>query len=143
VEFLDTWDKFSKTQDPCIKEQLILEHLGLVKYLAGRLAAIALRTPNFAGTAIDLSVRLSQAVDAAVVNEALRAAAAGLPGVLGIADDPLVSADVTGDSWSCLFDPGCTRVAAGRAVGVLAWCDADWAGAARACDLLERLASGA
>jgi len=112
-------------------------------HLAGRLAAIALRTPNFAGTAIDLSVRLSQAVDAAVVNEALRAAAAGLPGVLGIADDPLVSADVTGDSWSCLFDPGCTRVAAGRAVGVLAWCDADWAGAARACDLLERLASGA
>ena len=46
MEFLDTWDKFSKTQDPCVKEQLILEHLGLVKYLAGRLAVNAPPTMN-------------------------------------------------------------------------------------------------
>lgn len=112
-------------------------------HLAGRLAAVALRTPVAAGTALDLAVGLRVAVDAGAVNDALRAAAAGLPGLLGIAEDPLVSADVTGATWSCLFDPGCTRVAGDRAVGLLAWCDSDWAGAARACDLLERLAGGA
>lgn len=112
-------------------------------HLAGRLAAIALRAPVAAGTALDVTATLRAEVDAGAVNEALRAAAAGLPGLLGIAEDPLVSADVTGATWSALFDPGCTRTAGDRAVGVLAWCDADWAGAARTCDLLERLAAGA
>lgn len=111
-------------------------------HLAGRLAAIALRAPVAVGTALDVTATLRADVDPGSVNEALRAAAAGLPGVLGFADDPLVSADVTGATWSALFDPGCTRTAGNRSVGLLAWCDADWAGAARACDLLERLAAG-
>lgn len=113
-----------------------------VPHLAGRLAAIALRAPVAAGTALDVTATLRADVDAGAVNEALSAAAAGLPGVLGVADDPLVSADITGATWSALFDPGCTRTAGNRSVGLLAWCDADWAGAARACDLLERLVPG-
>ncbi|MBK8166835.1 MAG: hypothetical protein IPK64_12910 [bacterium] len=119
------------------------EAMMALPHLAGRLAAIALRAPVVAGTALDLTATLRTDVDAGAVNRALREAAAGLPGVLGIAEDPLVSADATGATWSALFDPGCTRTAGDRSVGVLAWCDADWAGAARACDLLERLAPGA
>lgn len=114
-----------------------------VPHLAGRLASIALRAPVAAGTALDVTATLRADVDAGAVNDALRAAAAGLPGVLGYAEDPLVSTDVAGATWSALFDPGCTRTAGNRSVGLLAWCDADWAGAARACDLLERLAAGA
>lgn len=41
MEFHDTWIEFSKTKDPSLKERLVLEHLGLVKYLAGRLAVNA------------------------------------------------------------------------------------------------------
>lgn len=32
------WEQYNITKSPSLKEQLVLEHLGLVKYLAGRLA---------------------------------------------------------------------------------------------------------
>jgi glyceraldehyde 3-phosphate dehydrogenase len=108
--------------------------------LAGRLASISLRAPVVAGSAIDLAAVLGVPADARAVNDALRAAAAGMPDVLGIAEDPLVSVDIAGSTWSCLFDPGCTRLAGDRAVGVLAWCDAGTVEAARACDLIADLA---
>lgn len=46
MELPDTRDKINITQDPGIKEELILEHLALVKYLAGRLAVNAPPTMN-------------------------------------------------------------------------------------------------
>lgn len=112
--------------------------------LAGALASVALRAPVAAGTALDLAAVLRTEVGPLAVNEALQAAAeAGAgAGLLGFAEDPQVSVDALGSTLSCLFDPGCTRVAGGRSLGVLAWCDARWAGAARACELLERLAAG-
>lgn len=112
---------------------------------AGRLAALSVRAPVASGTAVDLVAVLRPAVTVAAVNAAFLAAAAEprLAGLLAVAEDPLVSADAGGSTLSCLFDPGCTRLAGDRTVGLLAWCDAEWAAAARACDLLERLASGA
>ena len=37
----DIWQEYLKTREPALKERLVLEHLGLVKYLAGRLAVNA------------------------------------------------------------------------------------------------------
>ncbi len=42
----DIWQQYRKTKDPSLKERLVLEHLGLVKYLAGRLAISAPPTLN-------------------------------------------------------------------------------------------------
>lgn len=111
-------------------------------HLADRLATLSLRSPVAAGTAVELVAFLREGATAAAVNDAMRAAAArpGLAGVLALAEDPLVSADIAGQTLSCLFDPGCTRVVGKHAVGVLGWCDEEWAAAARTCDLLGRLA---
>lgn len=116
-----------------------------VPRLAAALASVAMRAPVAAGTALDLAAVVRTQAGPREVNEALQAAAeAGAgAGLLGFAEDPLVSVDILGSTVSCLFDPGCTRAAGARALGVLGWCDARWAGAARACDLLERLAAGA
>lgn len=113
--------------------------------LAAGLAALEMRAPVAAGTALDLAAVLLADAGPAAVNEAMRSAAAdpALEGLLAVAEDPLVSVDVLGSTLSCLFDPGCTRAAGGRSVGVVAWCDARWVAAARACDLLERLAAQA
>lgn len=110
-------------------------------HLAAGLDALSLRTPVAAGTAVELVATLRRGVTVGQVNEALRVAAAvpDLAAVLGVAEDPTVSSDVIGDDRSCLFDPGATAVVADRLVRVLGWCDEDWAGAARICDLLERL----
>lgn len=115
----------------------------LLPHLRGRLAGLAVRAPVPAGAVLDLAVSLRRDVTPAAVNEALREAAAApdRAHLLGCADDPYVSADVLGDPRACVFDPGCTTVAAGRAVKVLAWYDSEWAGAARIGDVLGRLAA--
>jgi len=81
------------------------------------------------------------------VNEALRAAAAGpMSGVLGVSEEPLVSVDFTGDSYSSVVDALSTKVIDGRMVKVLSWYDNEWGYSSRVVDLVgfvgERLAAG-
>lgn len=37
----DLWERYNKTRDPASRDELIIKHLGLVKYLAGRLVLAA------------------------------------------------------------------------------------------------------
>ena len=73
--------------------------------------------------------------------------ASGVPAGLAIADGPLagrlryedqpfVSADVIGDSSSCVFDAPLTQ-AAGRFVKVFGWYDNEWGYTCRLADLAE------
>ena len=55
------------------------------------------------------------------VNDAMRAAAAQHPDLIGITDDPIVSSDVIGCRQSLLFDAGATIKAGKKIVKVLAW----------------------
>jgi glyceraldehyde 3-phosphate dehydrogenase len=111
-------------------------------HLAGRLDAQALCVPVAGGSLLELVAVLRRKATAGSVNEALRLAGElpALAGILGIAEDPLVSTDIVGDSRSCVFDPGCTRVPGARTARTAAWFDEDWSVAGRVCDLLERLA---
>ena len=47
-------------------------------------------------------------------------------GILGVSEDPLVSADIIGDSRAAVVDLDLTRVVDGRLVKVLAWYDNEW-----------------
>lgn len=113
----------------------------VIPSLAGRLEGMELRVPTACGTFVELVATIRKETDVMAVNDAMRIAAAlpHLDGIVGIADDPVVSSDLIGDTRSCLFDPGCTGGIGGRLVRVVAWLDEDWAQAARVCDLLERL----
>lgn len=111
-------------------------------HLAGRLDSQALCVPVAGGSLLELVAVLRREASASAVNEALRLAGElpALAGILGIAEDPLVSTDIVGDSRSCVFDPGCTRVPGGRVARTAAWFDEDRCVAGRVCDLLERWA---
>lgn len=113
----------------------------VLPHLKGRLDGMALRVPVPCGSVVDLVSVMKRDVTVSTVNEAMRAASesARFAGVLGYAGDPLVSTDVVGDSRSCLFDPGCTSVVAGRTLKTIAWYDNEWGTAARVCDLLNLL----
>ncbi|MGH2703410.1 MAG: type I glyceraldehyde-3-phosphate dehydrogenase, partial [Actinomycetota bacterium] len=47
-------------------------------------------------------------------------------GILGVSEDPLVSADIIGDSRAAVVDLELTRVVDGTLVKVMAWYDNEW-----------------
>jgi len=62
------------------------------------------------------------------VNDAFRqeAAAERYQGILGVSEDPLVSADIVGDPRAAIVDLDLTRVVDGTLVKVMAWYDNEW-----------------
>ena len=73
------------------------------------------------------------------INESFRAAAAGpLTGILQYATDPLVSSDIKGNPYSCIFDSQLT-MAHGRLAKVFGWYDNEWGYSCRLVDLVQRL----
>ena len=111
--------------------------------LNGRLAGFSLRVPVPVVSVVDLTVQVERATDVASVNAALREAAAGpeLSGILGVSDEPLVSADFQGDARSSVVDAALTMVSGGQLVKVLAWYDNEWAFANRLIDTALHMAS--
>ena len=85
---------------------------------------------------VDLTVQVERATDASSVNAAFREAATrpALSGILGVSDEPLVSADFQGDPRSSIVDAPLTTVSGGHLVKVLAWYDNEWAFSNRLID---------
>jgi glyceraldehyde 3-phosphate dehydrogenase len=111
--------------------------------LKGKLDGFALRVPVVNGSITDLTVEVKQDVEAAAVNAAFKAAAAGpLKGILEYTEDPIVSSDIIGNPHSCIFDAKSTLVAGGKGkmVKVLGWYDNEWGYSNRTVDLVARVA---
>ena len=73
------------------------------------------------------------------VNGAFESAAGGaLEGILQYATDPLVSTDIKGNPYSCIFDSQLTMTH-GRLVKVFGWYDNEWGYSCRLVDLVQRL----
>lgn len=89
---------------------------------AGKLSGYALNVPVQRGSLLDVNCVMEHAgVAVEQVNEALRAAAARRPEVIGFTEDPIVSSDVIGCRQSLLFDARATLRAGKRIVKTLAW----------------------
>jgi len=88
----------------------------------GKLSGYALNVPVQHGSMLDLNcVMRDEGVTVKQVNDAIRAAAADRPALIGITDDPIVSSDVIGCRQSLLFDSRATLKAGKKIVKALAW----------------------
>jgi glyceraldehyde 3-phosphate dehydrogenase len=95
--------------------------------LAGKFDGIALRVPLTTVSISDITAVVSRAVSVEEVQQAFRDAAQGLlSAVLGVTEDPVVSADFIGDPRSAIVDLPLTRVVGGDLVKVMAWYDNEW-----------------
>jgi glyceraldehyde 3-phosphate dehydrogenase len=96
--------------------------------LAGRFDGIAVRAPIPVGSVADIVFVASRATTAEEVNDAYRkeATTERYQGILGVSEDPLVSADIIGDSRAAVVDLELTRVVDGTLVKVMAWYDNEW-----------------
>jgi len=103
--------------------------------LKGKFDGFALRVPVPTGSVTDLTFNASRETSVAEINAAVKAAAEGpLKGILSYTEDPIVSADITGDPHSSIFDAKSTKVI-GKLVKVLAWYDNEWGYSNRLVDM--------
>jgi glyceraldehyde 3-phosphate dehydrogenase len=95
--------------------------------LEGKLDGMAVRVPTPNVSLVDLTAELERQASEADVNAAMKKAADGpLKGILFYCEEPLVSADFNGTSYSSIFDSELTRVIDGTFVKVLSWYDNEW-----------------
>jgi glyceraldehyde 3-phosphate dehydrogenase len=116
--------------------------IGLVMpELLGKLDGISMRVPVPDGSVTDLVAVLDRETTRDEVNEAFRAAADTGPftGVLQYTDDPIVSTDIIGSSYSSIFDSKLT-MASGNVVKVISWYDNEWGYSNRVVDLIAKIA---
>ena len=105
--------------------------------LEGKIGGLAIRAPIPVGSIVDLVVQLSRPATRDEVNAAFRKAAeSSLAGIIGYADEPLVSSDIVGSPYSCVFDSELTSVE-GPLVKTLGWYDNEWGYSCRLVDLVE------
>ncbi|HEX8455332.1 MAG TPA: type I glyceraldehyde-3-phosphate dehydrogenase [Longimicrobium sp.] len=107
----------------------------VIPEVKGKIDGFAIRVPTPNVSLVDLTCELEQEVDAAAVNDALRAASQGpMKGILGFEESELVSVDYIGNPHSSIVDAPSTSVTAGL-VKVVAWYDNEWGYSNRCVDL--------
>jgi glyceraldehyde 3-phosphate dehydrogenase len=115
--------------------------IGLViPALKGKVDGISIRAPVPDGSVVDLVVHLKSGADVDAVNARFAEVADkdGFEGILRYSDDPIVSTDVIGSSYSAIYDSELT-MANGNEVKVFGWYDNEWGYSCRLADLVERL----
>jgi glyceraldehyde 3-phosphate dehydrogenase len=105
--------------------------------LKGKIDGLAIRVPTPNVSLVDLTVEVERATSVEEVNGAFKRAADGaLKGILAYSDEPLVSVDFNGSTYSAVFDATVTSVVEGTLVKVLAWYDNEYGYSSRVADLV-------
>jgi glyceraldehyde 3-phosphate dehydrogenase len=115
--------------------------IGLViPELQGKVDGISIRAPVPDGSIVDLVAHLGEEVSVDEVNAKFAEVAdkGAFEGILRYEDDPIVSTDIVGSSYSSIYDSELT-MAHGNEVKVFGWYDNEWGYSCRLVDLVERL----
>ena len=108
--------------------------------LEGKMDGMAMRAPVPDGSVVDLVAVLGKEVTKDEVNDAFarHADSGDMKGVLKYMEDPIVSVDVIGDSFSSIFDVNAT-MASGNMAKIISWYDNEWGYSNRLVDLIQRV----
>lgn len=96
--------------------------------LRNKFDGIAIRVPTITGSITDFTFLVNRPVTVEEVNNIFKAEAKKprYKGILAVTEDPVVSSDIVGSSYSAIVDLGLTRVVDGDLVKVMAWYDNEW-----------------
>lgn len=106
--------------------------------LTGKFDGLSYRVPTPVVSISDVTVVLSKDVTVDQVNDVFRKAADQpfYHGILGVSDEPLVSRDYIGSSYSGIIDLPLTRVVGGNLLKVAVWYDNEWGYSNRLVELV-------
>jgi glyceraldehyde 3-phosphate dehydrogenase len=113
----------------------------VIPELQGKLHGFAIRAPVPTGSVVDLTFEAARETSVDEVNDAFKAVAdkGKLEGILAYTEDPLVSTDIQGNSFSSIVDGGLTAVIDGTLVKVVSWYDNEWGYSNRVADLVTKV----
>jgi len=112
-------------------------------HLVGNLGGAGIRVPVPDGSLTDLTCTLDKSTSVEAINAVFKAAAENeMKGILEYTEDPIVSADIIGNTHSAVFDAGLTAVLGdkNKLVKVVAWYDNEMGYASRLVELIEKFA---
>jgi len=108
-------------------------------HLEGKLGGAGIRVPVLNGSLTDFTCILKKQPTVDEINLAFKQAAGGpMQNVLEYTEDPIVSADIIGNTHSCIFDAQLTSVV-GDLVKVVGWYDNEMGYSSRLADLVEKI----
>jgi glyceraldehyde 3-phosphate dehydrogenase len=109
----------------------------VIPELKGKFTGMAFRVPVSTVSVVDFTALLSKDASVEEINAAHKEAAAGpLKGILRYTDEPLVSSDLKGSTYSSIFS-ACDTVGLGNFVKVVSWYDNEWGYSCRVADLVK------
>ena len=96
--------------------------------LSGKFDGLSVRVPTPVVSISDVTAVLKRDTTVEEINQAFRQAANEpfYQGILGVSEEPLVSSDYIGNSYSGVVDLLLTKVVAGNLVKVMVWYDNEW-----------------
>ena len=113
----------------------------VIPELKGKFAGMAFRVPTPTVSVVDFTAILNKEASKEAIREAMLEYAKGpMKGILDVTDEPLVSSDLRGTTFSSVFSSMDT-VVLGNMVKVVAWYDNEWGYACRLADLAVMVAS--
>ena len=109
--------------------------------LAGKLTGFAVRAPVPVGSLVDLTFEAARETTKEEINAALRerADAGDLAGIMAYTEDPIVSSDIVGSTYSSIVDGPLTTVIDGTLVKTVSWYDNEWGFSNRLVDLVLKV----
>ncbi|HHY04472.1 MAG TPA: type I glyceraldehyde-3-phosphate dehydrogenase [Thermoanaerobacterales bacterium] len=110
----------------------------VIPELKGKLNGFALRVPTPTVSIVDLTCVLEKSATVEQVNEALMLASEDrMKGILGYTEEPLVSMDFKGSTYSSVVDGLSTMIIGDDLLKVIAWYDNEWGYSCRVVDVVE------
>jgi glyceraldehyde 3-phosphate dehydrogenase len=111
----------------------------VIPELKGKLDGFSLRVPTPDASITDFVAVLKKPATKEQVNEAMKKAAETyLKGILQYTEEELVSTDIIGNDYSCIFDSKLT-MAQGSTIKVFGWYDNEWGFSCRTVELLKKI----
>jgi len=110
----------------------------ILPQLKGKFDGISVRVPASIVSLSDLTVLLGRSTSVGEINDVITKAADELyyRGILGVSNEPLVSRDYIGNSYSGVVDLQLTKVADGNLAKIMVWYDNEWGYSNRLVELV-------
>ena len=113
----------------------------VIPELEGKIDAMSYRVPVPDGSIVDLSLELEQEITLHDINAAMKDASESyLKGLLRYTNEPLVSVDIKGSTYSVIYDAQLTRVLRPDFIKISGWYDNETGYSHRVVDLIEKMA---
>lgn len=108
-------------------------------HLKGKIGGAGIRVPVADGSITDITCMVRKTTTIEEINARFKSASETyLKGILQYTEDPIVSIDIVGNPYSCIFDAQLTSVI-GNMVKVVGWYDNEMGYSARLADLIQKI----